>query len=86
MSVIQNRSESEKVTFQKLLNSCISERDMGKPQQVDKIEQAITEIPEGISTVLDEYREAYRCAVGKERLLKDIEKKLKKGVGNDETK
>jgi len=72
----QNRAGSEKERFQKLLDSCLSERDLSKPRQLDKMEQAITEIPEGISSTIDQYREAYRCAIGKEKFVKEVEEEL----------
>jgi len=40
------------------------------------MEQAITEIPEGISSTIDQYREAYRCAIGKEKFVKEVEEEL----------
>lgn len=82
----QNRSEAEKERFQKLLGSCLSERGLRTPRQVEKIEQAVTEIPEGISSTIDQYREAYRCAIGKEKFVKEVEQELLKEASTDETK
>lgn len=79
-----NRSDSEKDRFQKLFDSCLSGRDLPKPGQIDKIEQAITEIPEGVSPTIDQYRGVYRCAIGKEKLLKEIEEELLKEVSSEE--
>lgn len=82
----QNRAENEVERFQKLFDSCLSERDLRRPRQVDKIEQALTEIPEGVSPTLDRYRNAYRCAIGKEKFLKEVEEDLQREASADETK
>lgn len=82
----QNRAESEKEKFEKLLDSCISDTGLRRPRQIDKVEQAITEIPEGVSSTLDQYREAYRCAISKEKLLKEIEQELLREGDADEKK
>ena len=86
--VQKDRSGTEKEQFLHLLNGCLSDRDLRKPKNVDKIEQAIVEIPEGISPMLDKYRGAFKCAINKEKLVnrfmeqfgslfdkKDVEKK-----------
>ncbi len=86
VNISQNRSESEKGRFQKLFDSCLSERDLPKPRQLDKVEQAITEIPEGASPTIDRYREAYRCAVGKERFVKEVEEELLQEPKSEGTK
>ena len=80
------RAEGEKQQFQKLWDSCLSERDLRRPRQMDKMEQAIIDIPEGVSSTLDRYREAYRCAIGKEKFLKDFEEELLKENSAEETK
>ena len=72
----QKRSESERERFQKLFDSCLSERGLRRPRQAEKVEQAVTEIPEGVSSTIDQYRQAYRCAMGKEKLVKEIEEEL----------
>jgi len=43
---------------------------------VEKVERAIREIPEGLSPTLDQYRDVFKCALGKEELLKEIEAML----------
>jgi len=53
---------------------------------LDKIEQAISEIPEGLSNTVDQYREAYRSATRKEKLLREIEEDLQREASADETK
>jgi uncharacterized C2H2 Zn-finger protein len=82
----QTRSEAEKEKFDKLFDSCLSDRNLRKPRQVEKIEQAFTEIPEGVSSTVDEYRQAYRCAIRKEKLVKEIEEELLKEEKSKETK
>ena len=74
--VQEDRSGTEKEQFLHLLNSCLSDRDLSRPRNVDKIEQAIVEIPEGISPTLDKYRDAFKCAITKEKLLKEVEEEL----------
>lgn len=69
----KDRSGTEKEQFLHLLNGCLSDRDLRKPKNVDKIEQAIVEIPEGISPMLDKYRGAFKCAINKEKLVKEVE-------------
>ncbi|GAH48925.1 unnamed protein product [marine sediment metagenome] len=75
-SMSQNRSESEKERFQKLFCSCLPDKDLCSPRQLEKIEQAIIEIPGGISPPLDKYRDAFKCAITKEKLLKEVEEEL----------
>ena len=74
--VQKDRSGIEKEQFLRLLNGCLSDRDLSRPRSVDKIEQAIVEIPEGISPTLDKYRDALTCAITKEKLLKEVEEEL----------
>ena len=74
--VQKDRSGTEKEQFLRLLNGCLSNRDLSRPRNVDKIEQAISEIPEGISPTLDKYRGAFTCAITKEKLLKEVEEEL----------
>ena len=68
-----DRSESEKQRFRQLLYSCITETGLQTPTNIGKIEQAIEEIPEGISPTIDDYRSAFSCALKKERLIKEVE-------------
>lgn len=82
----QSRSEKQKERFQKLLDSCLSQRGLPRPRRVDKLEQAVTEIPEGVSPTIDRYKEAYRCAITKEELVREIEEELLKEASADETK
>ena len=82
----QIRSESDKERFQKLLDSCLSARDLRRPRQLEKMEQAIREIPEGVSQTIDQYRGAYRCAIEKEKLVKEFEEELAKEESSKETK
>jgi len=53
---------------------------------VDKIEQALTEIPEGVSPTLDRYRSAYKCAIGKEKFLKEVEEELLRASSAEDEK
>ena len=70
------RSEIDEERFRRLLNSCLSERGLRKPREVEKIERAISQIPPGVSSALDQYRDAFSCALDKEKLLKEVEKLL----------
>jgi len=85
-SITQNRSESEKERFQKLFCSSLPDKNLRCPRKLDKIEQAISEIPEGVSDTVDRYREAYRRATRKEELLKEIEEDLQREESAGETK
>ena len=85
VSASQNRSENEKERFGILLKSCLTDKDLPKLRNVDKIEQAIVEIPEGVSSMIDQYRDAYRCAVSKEKLIKEIEEELIRESSSEET-
>jgi len=75
-SISQNRSDSENERFQKLFDSCLLGKDLHRPRRLDKIEQAIVEIPEGISPILDKYRDAFTCAITKEKLMKEAEEEV----------
>ena len=81
-----NRSEADTARFLKLLDSCLSERELRRPRHLDKIEKAVKEIPEGVSSPIDQFREAYRCAIGKEKFVKELEEELLKDVSADENK
>ena len=78
----QKRTDSEKERFQQLLDGCLTDRDLRRPRQLDKIELAFTEIPEGISPTLDKVREAYKCAIVKEQLVKEVEEMVQDNPGN----
>jgi len=85
-STSQNRSETDKERFQKLLDSCLTDRGLRKPRQLDKLEEALHEIPEGVSSTIDKYRQAYRCAMTKEELVKKLEQELEREEGTSEKK
>jgi len=53
---------------------------------MDRVEQAVTQIPEGVSPDIDGYREAYRCAIENEKLVKEFEEDLRGEASSDETK
>lgn len=72
----QERSNSDKKIFQNLLDSCLSDTDLPKISDMEQVEKAIVEIPPGVSPTLDKYRNVFRCAHGKEQLLKKVEKLL----------
>jgi len=44
---------------------------------VGKIEEVICEIPEGVSPAVDRYREALKCALRKEKLVKEFDELLR---------
>lgn len=73
----QGRSDSDKGRFQRLFDSCLSERDLPRLRGLEKIEEAIGAIPQGVSPALDKFRDAYSCALGKERMLKEFEELLR---------
>jgi len=85
-SKARDRSESEKERFRKLFCSSLPDNNLPCPRELNKIEQAIKEIPEGVSSPLDQYRGAYRHAVDKEELLKEIEEELLRESSAGETK
>jgi hypothetical protein len=82
----QSRSENDKERFQKLLDSCLSARELRRPRQFDRMEQAIKEIPEGVSPTIDQYRKAYRCAIEKEKFVKEFEEEIMQEEDTGETK
>lgn len=84
--VQKDRSRTEKEQFLHLLNGCLSDRDLSRPRNVDKIEQGIVEIPEGVSPTLDKYRDAFKCAITKEKLLREVEEELLREASTGETK
>jgi len=70
------RSESEKKRFRSLLERCLFGTGLKLPEGIEKIERALTEIPRGTSPALDQYRDAFTSAHGKEKLLKEVEELL----------
>jgi len=72
--VQEGRSEIDEERFQRLLDGCLSDRGLRRPRATGKIEEAITQIPPGVSPTLDKYRDAFKCALGKEELLGEVEK------------
>jgi hypothetical protein len=85
-SLSQKRSKNEKEQFNKLLDSCLTDKGLPKPRQIDNLEQVITEIPEGVSDTIDQYREALRCAIRKEKIVKEFEEEFLKEERSEETK
>lgn len=77
-SLSQKRSENEKEQFKKLLDGCLTDRGLPKSRRMDNVEEVVTEIPEGVSDTIDHYREALRCAIRKEKLVKEFEKEFLK--------
>lgn len=73
----EGRSERDKERFLRLLDSCISEKDLPRTREIEKVEQAISDIPPGVSPDLDKYRDAFKCALGKEKLMKEVEKLIR---------
>lgn len=74
--VSQERTDDDKKRFQQLFKSCVSDNNLAVPSNTDKMEQAISEIPKGISPILDNYRDAFRCALSKEKLLQEFEEMI----------
>lgn len=73
-----SRSGSEIKRFRSLLEKCLFDSGLKMPQYIEKIELALTEIPRGISPVLDKYRDAFARALNKEKLLKEVEEILRR--------
>ena len=84
--VKESRSEVEQKRYLRLLNGCLSDRDLSRPRSVDKVEQAIVEIPKGVSPTLDKYRDAFKCATTKEQLLREVEEELLRESKTEDTK
>ena len=84
--VKESRSEVEQERFLRLLNGCLSDRDLSRPRNVDKIEQAIAEIPQGVSPTLDKYRDAFKCAITKGKLLEEVEEELLRDLKTEDSK
>ena len=74
---LRGRTESEKKRFRSLLERCLSGTGLKLPEGIERIEQALTEIPRGVSPVLDQYRDAFASALGKEKLLQEVEELLR---------
>lgn len=72
----QYRSEVDQERFERLLTHCCMEAGLAKPSDFTTLEHAIAEIPEGICLSLDRYREPYSNALGKLKLMKDVEKMI----------
>ena len=75
---VGSRSESEIKRFRSLLERCLFDTGLKLPQDIEKIELALTEIPRGISPELDKYRDAFARALNKEKLLKEVEEILRR--------
>ena len=73
-----SRSESEMKRFRSLLERYLFDAGLKLPQDIEKIELALAEIPHGISPVLDKYRDAFARALSKEKLLKEVEEILRR--------
>ena len=69
----QDRTDDDKKRFQRLFKSCIADRNLSMPSSMDKVEQTMSEIPKGISPTLDRYRDAFKCALNKEKILNEFE-------------
>lgn len=82
----KKRSANEKERFEKLLGSCLEDRGLPKPRQTDELEQVVTEIPEGVSDTIDQYREALRCAIRKEKFVKEFEEEFSKKASEEGNK
>lgn len=74
---MRSRSESQMIRFRELVKKCIFDLGLEMPQHIEKIELALTEIPRGVSPILDRYREAFTRALNKEKLLKEVEEILR---------
>jgi hypothetical protein len=61
-----------------LLEKCLFNTGLKMPQDIEKIKLALTEIPHGISPVLDKYRDAFTRALQKEKLLREVEEILRR--------
>ena len=82
----QKRSDSERERFHKLFCISLPDENLRCPRELDKIEQGMKEIPQGVSPPLDQYREAYRRAIEKEKLVKEIEEESLRESSAGETK
>jgi hypothetical protein len=73
---LAGRSAGEQKRFRALLERCLLGTGLKLPKGIEKIELALAEVPPGISSVLDQYRDAFNRALGKEKLLKEVEELL----------
>ncbi len=71
------RTASEKKKFRSLLERCLLDTGLKLPEDIEKTELALVEIPRGISPLLDQYRGPFNRALGKEKLLKEVEDLLR---------
>jgi hypothetical protein len=71
------RNASEKKRFRSLLERCLLGTGLRLPEDIERIELALAEVPHGISPLLDQYRDAYNRALDKEKLLKEVEELLR---------
>lgn len=78
----RKRSPTERERFEKIFDSCLTDMGLTKLKQVEKLERAVRDIPEGVSDIVDQYRDALRCAHSKEELVKEIEEDAKREVGD----
>ena len=72
------RSSSELKRFRSILKKCLFTTGLKMPKDIEKIEAALTEVPPGISPLLDKYRDAFARALNKETLLKEVEEILRR--------
>jgi hypothetical protein len=76
-SALAGRTASEKKRFHYLLERCLLDAGLKLPDNIERIELALVEIPRGISPLLDQYRDPFNRAFGKEKLLKEVEDLLR---------
>lgn len=74
--VPDQRSEQDLQRFRLLLKGCLENDRLPVPPEVEKVQQALEEIPAGVSPKLDRYRGGFLCALRKEELMKEVEKAL----------
>lgn len=77
-SAPSSRTEQERERLRSLLEGCLRGTALRVPKSIEKVEQAISEIPPGVSPVLDQYRNGFSCALSKEKLLSEVEKLLER--------
>jgi hypothetical protein len=73
----RERSEPEERRLTALFEACASDRGLKVPKNIEKVKEALEEIPRGLSPELDRYREAYSCALRKEKLVNEAEKVIR---------
>lgn len=84
LAVQQNRTAEEQERFRRLLGSCFSDAGLPRPRGVERIGEAINVIPEGVSADLDKFRSAFKCALSKEKLLKEVEEMIRESSRKEE--